>query len=82
MEVIKTVKFHTAVQIGSQPMTYINPADFNARKAEISEVTRSEHGVVIKSASQTVIVGWSNIVYIVLENEQKSEVKTAKKSST
>ncbi len=65
-ENIKTIKFHTPVQIGPHPLTYLNPGDFNARKAGIeqSNVTRTAHGIEIKTGNQVTIVGWANIVYL------------------
>jgi hypothetical protein len=69
---VKMVKFHQAVQIGNAPVTYLTPREYRSTPGgpDFSKVIRIPEGVEIHIQGLVILVSWTNIAYIVLENPQ------------
>jgi hypothetical protein len=69
---VKMVKFHQAVQIGNAPVTYLTPREYRSTPGgpDFSKVIRIPEGVEIHIQGLIIIVSWTNIAYLVLENPE------------
>jgi len=74
MSKIKEVKFHTNVKIGGSYYSYLTPEEFMSMKGVGPKctATETEHGITIDLEHTQIKVGWTNIVYMVLQKQEEA----------